>query len=75
MVLALFTLPIFVYLKSCCIVNKYSLAVFTNVLVLYLEASRIGSGRIALHAGILKPSAIRMSIDSFSRGSIHSGPS
>jgi len=51
-----------------------SVAVFTNVLVLCLEASRIGSGRIALHAGILKPSAIRISLDSSGRGSIHSGP-
>jgi len=56
------------------LISIWSAAVCTNLLMLCLEASRIGSGRIALHAGILKPSGIRMSIDSSSRGSIHSGP-
>ena len=45
------------------------------LLVLCVEVSRIGSGRFALHMGILKPSAGRMSVNCSSRGSMPSGPS
>ena len=49
-------------------------AVIAVVLVLCVEVSRIGSGRFAFHTGILKPSAIRMSVISSSRGSLRAGP-